>query len=294
MSLEYILLIGKEILGLYAQVIPPMLVLAAVFTAFSIFQSQASTPGKVWWRSPDVALDVTYALGNTLLAPYLSLPAMVLVTLSLSSVMTAPEVRDYISHGKGPLSVLPFWWQALAFFAISDFISYWIHRVFHGGLWRFHAIHHSGEQVDWTTAYRFHPVNIMLQPAFLTIVMLSLGVAPEVFAYFIPLEALAATWAHSNCNWTLGPLKYIIVTPVFHRWHHSSPEEGGNSNFSTTFSFWDLLFGTFYMPEGKLPQTFGIDDHDFPKQYFAQLAYPFRVKGKDSVATAQFGPVSGS
>ena len=105
------------------------------------------------------------------------------------------------------------------------------------------------------------------------------------------LEALAATWAHSNCNWTLGPLRYIFVTPVFHRGHHSSPEEGGNSNFATTFSFWDLVFGTFYMPEGKLPQTFGIDDHHFPKSYFAQLVYPFRLQGKDQIITERLETV---
>ena len=46
-------------------------------------------------------------------------------------------------------------------------------------MWRYHAIHHSAEEVDWTTSYRFHPVNLMLQPALVTVIMLTLGISPE-------------------------------------------------------------------------------------------------------------------
>jgi sterol desaturase/sphingolipid hydroxylase (fatty acid hydroxylase superfamily) len=53
------------------------------------------------------------------------------------------------------------------------------------------------------------------------------------------------------------------------------PDEGGNSNFASTFAMWDLLFGTFYMPAGRLPANYGVDDPKFPVGFLKQLAYPF-------------------
>ena len=61
-----------------------------------------------------------------------------------------------------------------------------------------------------------------------------------------------------------GPVKYVLATPVFHRWHHTWLEEGGNTNFAGTFPIWDILFGTFRMPENELPADYGVDDQPVP------------------------------
>jgi sterol desaturase/sphingolipid hydroxylase (fatty acid hydroxylase superfamily) len=106
--------------------------------------------------------------------------------------------------------------------------------------------------------------------------------------FFMPFDSLSAAFVHANVNWKFGPLKYIIATPVFHRWHHGPADDGGSSNFAPTFAFWDVMFGTFYMPEGRLPETFGTDDHSFPEGYFKQLMYPFRkVPPTEAAAPAQ-------
>jgi sterol desaturase/sphingolipid hydroxylase (fatty acid hydroxylase superfamily) len=69
----------------------------------------------------------------------------------------------------------------------------------------------------------------------------------------------------------------VLATPVFHRWHHTSMEEGGNTNFAGTFPVWDMLFGTWRMPEHTLPDNYGIDNQaSFPTEIAGQLAYPFR------------------
>jgi len=60
------------------------------------------------------------------------------------------------------------------------------------------------------------------------------------------------------------------------RWHHTALEEGGNTNFAGTFPIWDILFGTFRMPEEKLPNAYGVDDQQMPSEIGGQLAYPFR------------------
>jgi sterol desaturase/sphingolipid hydroxylase (fatty acid hydroxylase superfamily) len=91
---------------------------------------------------------------------------------------------------------------------------------------------------------------------------------------------------HANLNWALGPLKYVVATPVFHRWHHTRPEEAGNANFGSLLSLWDVLFGTFRMPGNKLPLRYGIDEPGYPQGFLDQLAHPFR----DLIAHAARGP----
>jgi hypothetical protein len=85
---------------------------------------------------------------------------------------------------------------------------------------------------------------------------------------------------HANLNWTFGPLRFVFASPVFHRWHHTTLEEGLNKNFAPTFPFLDLVFGTFYMPPGKLPEQFGNGESDFPEDFWGQFCYPFRKSSK--------------
>jgi sterol desaturase/sphingolipid hydroxylase (fatty acid hydroxylase superfamily) len=280
MSLDFPVLLLHKILEAYEQQLPVIFGLACLFAVLTIFKSQASDPNKVWWRNRGLATDISYALIHGIVGPYFKLPALVLVYVILSHTVMRPEdVADFFKNGGGPLSTLPFWAQVVVQLVLADFLLYWIHRIFHGNtMWRYHAIHHSSEEVDWTSSYRFHPINLIMQPALVTIIMLTLGISPAVMAFLVPFDVLTAAWVHANLNWTFGPLKYVIATPVFHRWHHTLPDEGGNSNFAPTFAFWDWIFGTFYMPEGKLPQTFGCDDHLFPEGYFQQLLYPFKPK----------------
>ena len=251
MNFDPIVVVLTKILDTYSHQIPIIIGLAVLFSILSIFKAQASNPEKVWWRNPGLVTDFTYAMIHGVLGPYFKLPAFAVMFVVLSgTIMTPADASDFFAHGKGPLSGMPFWAQVIVYMILADFLLYWIHRIFHGhNMWRYHAIHHSSEEVDWTTTYRFHPVNLMLQPALVSVIMMTLGISPEAMAFLVPFDILSAAWVHSNLNWTLGPLKYVVATPVFHRWHHTQPDEGGNSNFAPTFAFWDWLFGTYYMPE---------------------------------------------
>jgi sterol desaturase/sphingolipid hydroxylase (fatty acid hydroxylase superfamily) len=130
--------------------------------------------------------------------------------------------------------------------------------------------------VDWTTAYRFHPVNMWLGSFLVTTIMLYLGVSPAVLLFLVPFDTTTAAFVHANLNWTLGPLKYVVATPVFHRWHHTSLDEGGNTNFAPLLAVWDVLFGTFYIPAHKLPSRYGIDEPAYPQGFLGQFVHPFR------------------
>jgi len=86
---------------------------------------------------------------------------------------------------------------------------------------------------------------------------------------------------HSNLSWTFGPLRYVLVSPVFHRWHHSDATEATDKNFAAMFSCLDLALGTFYMPANSLPQTLGLSASEktiHPRTLPGQLLYPFRKR----------------
>jgi sterol desaturase/sphingolipid hydroxylase (fatty acid hydroxylase superfamily) len=177
-----------------------------------------------------------------------------------------------------PVRHLPFWVQCLIILAIQDFMSYWIHRFFHGRrAWKFHAIHHSSVELDWMSAGRFHPVNL-LQFVVIDLVILSMGFSIPAILMLAPINFIHSALVHANLNWTFGPLRYVIASPVFHRWHHTTQEEGLDKNFAGTFPVLDLMFGTFYMPRGKLPANYGINDPNFPEGFWQQMRHPFREK----------------
>lgn len=276
---------------IYSKQIPVMIALAIGFTLLAIFESQKSSPGKAWWRNPGLITDLTYGLVHAGIGQYFKIPAMIAVMMILMGIMKEDEINACFKEGRGPLSQVPFYWQVAFYMIAGDFLLYWIHRIFHGAtMWRFHAPHHSATEVDWTTTYRFHPVNLALGPAAVSILMFTLGIKPGVMAFTLPFDIVSAAFVHANVNWTLGPLKYVIATPVFHRWHHTHTDEGGNMNFAPTFSLWDYLFGTFYMPEGKLPAVFGIDDGPYPEGYLAQLAEPFKPHPAPAAGPAAIVP----
>jgi len=270
--------IGTSVLTTVWGFLPTTIAFAVVFTALSLVSSQACNPGRTWWRNPGLITDICYMVVIPFVAPYLRLSLMVMGAGVLSGVMTNQEINDYFVHGLGPLGGLPFWGQVLAYVVISDFLLYWTHRIFHGAtMWRFHAVHHSAEEIDWTTAYRFHPVNMWLGASLVTVFMLFLGVSPTVLLFLVPFDTTTAAFVHANLNWTLGPLKYVVATPVFHRWHHTPLDQGGNTNFAPLLSVWDVLFGTFSMPEHKLPSHYGIDEPAYPQGFIGQLVHPFRT-----------------
>src|SRR5438477_457767 len=90
----------------------------------------------------------------------------------------------------------------------------------------------------------------------------------------VVIVALYAIGLHANVRWTFGPLRYMLASPTFHRWHHTSEDAGLDKNFAGLFPIWDLMFGTFYLPRTQ-PTRFGVSD-PVPDGIIGQLVWPFR------------------
>ena len=198
---ENIGLLAAKLFDIYSGLLVVLVILAVLFTLLTAFASQACDPARRWWTNPELPTDIAYALGTTFVQHWhlLGLPAMAFIYGCLSGFMTPAEIKDYIANGHGPLGGIGFWWQVAIQLVVTDFFLYWIHRGFHGPhMWRFHAIHHSPVEVDWHTAFRFHPVNLALGSQFVALLMLTLGIAPEVPVYLIVWDVLSAAFVHAN------------------------------------------------------------------------------------------------
>jgi sterol desaturase/sphingolipid hydroxylase (fatty acid hydroxylase superfamily) len=259
--------------------VPISLALALVFTVLTWFW--ACNPGRPWWRKPDLITDICYWLFIPVITRFLRIGMLIAGAAVLFGITTAVGLIAFYENGHGPLAALPLVAQMIIFLIGEDFILYWSHRLFHGNqLWKYHAVHHSSEDLEWISAARFHPVNLFFGAVLADVVMLLAGISPNIFVVLGPITIAHSAFVHANLDWTLGPFKYVIASPVFHRWHHTAAERGGEKNFAATFPVLDLIFGTFYMPEGVLPDRYGIADREFPASFGAQLAYPFKNKAE--------------
>jgi sterol desaturase/sphingolipid hydroxylase (fatty acid hydroxylase superfamily) len=257
----------------FLKVLPMSIALGAIFAALSLVS--ACNPGKVWWRKRDLVTDLCYWFFIPLFARYLRIGLLVLGAAVLFGITTSKGLIQFYDNGHGPLARFPLWVQVIIFFAAADFLLYWIHRAFHQPrFWKVHAVHHSSEELDWISAARFHPVNIFLGSVAVDVILLLAGISPNVLIFIGPFTIAHSAFVHANLNWTLGPFKYVLAGPVFHRWHHTAVERGGSRNFASTFPVLDLLFGTFYMPACERPDHYGVAD-PIPPSFGEQLLYPF-------------------
>jgi sterol desaturase/sphingolipid hydroxylase (fatty acid hydroxylase superfamily) len=224
----------------------------------------------------DAWVDAVYWIGAPLAYGGVSL-GMMAGGLAVIFQGDAQAIRAHMTNGADWADGQPLWLLALGVLIVTDFSMYWTHRLFHAGrLWRYHAIHHAPEHLDFLHAARFHPVNFIAHGVFANALALWIGFPPAAIAALAPFNILYSAMVHANLNWTFGPLRYVFASPVFHRWHHTGPDEGGSSNFAATFSCLDLLFGTWHMPEGVKPGATGIVDRDMPEGLVGQLLYPFK------------------
>ncbi len=168
--------------------------------------------------------------------------------------------------------------QAVEVVVLVDFLGYWLHRAFHrfGPAWRVHAVHHSSTELTWLSAVRVHPINDAVPNMLGAIVLVLAGFDITTLAVAVPFFTLYAITVHGDLTWTYGPLRHVIASPVFHRWHHTTEEQGLNKNFAGLLPLWDRLFGTLHLPVDQRPSAFGVLGTPVPEGFWPQLTFPFR------------------
>jgi sterol desaturase/sphingolipid hydroxylase (fatty acid hydroxylase superfamily) len=232
-----------------------LLLLAVIFVPLErIF---ALHPQKVFRRAflPDLAY---YFLSSLLPKLILVLPMAVI---------------GWALHYLAPIALhsrvagMPLGTRFAASMLVGEIGFYWGHRWSHEipFLWRFHAIHHSAEEMDWLINTRAHPVDMVFTRLCGFVPMYVLGLAQPVARTLdiVPLLVIlvGTLWGffiHANLNWRFGPLEWLVATPAFHHWHHTY-EEPLNKNYAPMLPWVDRIFGTYHMPSSEWPSRYGTD-----------------------------------
>jgi sterol desaturase/sphingolipid hydroxylase (fatty acid hydroxylase superfamily) len=165
-----------------------------------------------------------------------------------------------------------------------DFIIYLQHRMFHFVpiFWRVHMVHHTDEDIDVTTAVRFHPLEIILSLLIKFAAVATIGAPPLSVLIFEVLLNGASMFNHGNIKIPLyidRIIRMVLVTPDMHRVHHSVITQETNSNYGFSFSWWDRLLGTYKAQprEGHDKMKIGLNGYhdDRSLKLTALLAMPF-------------------
>ena len=198
--------------------------------------------------------------------------AATVAVLSYASALAVPEAVHVVIRGQ------PGWMQFVQLFVLADFFFYLAHRLVHRvpWLWRFHAVHHSSEHMDWLATFRVHPVDQILNSTIIAVPAAALGFSSGPLLVYALVYRVHALLLHSNVNAPLGPLERVFASPRYHHWHHADERHAYDRNFGGQLVIWDHMFDTWHEPNGR-PAKYGVGG-TMPAGYIQQLLAPFRPK----------------
>ncbi len=234
-----------------------------------------------------------FARGHLQDACYLALhAALVIPLMTLLSVGSALLLESYLPWIElRPAEHLPRALLVVLTIVAMDGANWLAHYADHRleALWRFHALHHSQEELSVLTSFRAHPLmhttGFILATVPVVVLMPTLPIAPVLITTYV----CVGTLQHANLRWTFGPLGKFIVSPAYHRLHHDPLRQ--DLNLGVVLVVWDLLSGRARFPSPADPvRTTGLAGRPVPVEQqvrsagvrlmATQLAEPFKVRGR--------------
>ncbi len=176
------------------------------------------------------------------------------------------------------------WMTMILGLLILDLIASWlVHYVEHHvkWMWKFHAIHHTDQHVDTTTANRHHPGESVFRFIFTLAAVVIVGAPMWLVFLYQTLSVVLTQFNHSNflLNKTVDKiLSWVFVTPNMHHVHHHYRMPYSDTNYGNIFSCWDRIFGT-YINVDNSNIKYGLDTHMDVKNHsniLEMLKIPFQ------------------
>lgn len=179
------------------------------------------------------------------------------------------------------VQALPLWLRMILSLVVGEIGFYWGHRWCHehAFLWRFHAVHHSAEHLNFLVNTRAHPLDLVftrlcgLPLLYATGLASVVGPHPTLIPAFVLFTgSLWSFFIHGNVRWRFGPFEEVLASPAFHHWHHTY-DDHKDRNYSSMVPVMDRVFGTFYLP-AAWPERYGTAT-PMPDGLGGQLLEPF-------------------
>jgi sterol desaturase/sphingolipid hydroxylase (fatty acid hydroxylase superfamily) len=210
---------------------------------------------------------LVFAPGHVQDACFVALHAVVVIPLmTLLSVGAAALIGDHAQWIElRSTSDWPAWLLIPATVVAMDGANWLAHYADHrlDSLWRFHALHHSQEELSVLTSFRAHPLmhttGFLLATIPVVILMPTRPIAPVLITIYVCIGTLQ----HANVRWTFGPAGRVIVSPAYHRLHHAPDIQ--RANLGVVLTIWDVLAGFAQFPaRGDQVGRTGLDGRPVP------------------------------
>ena len=220
------------------------------------------------------------ARGHVQDACFLALHAIVVIPLmTLLSVGAATLIGGHASWIElRPAAHWPGWLLVPVTIVAMDGANWLAHYADHrfDALWRFHALHHSQEELSVLTSFRAHPLMHTTGFLLASIPVVVLMPARAIDPVLITAYVCVGTLQHANLRWTFGPLGRVLVSPSYHRLHHATDIQ--DANLGVVLTIWDVLAGRARFPSraSRVGRT-GLDGRPVPVEQDNPAAPPLRL-----------------
>jgi sterol desaturase/sphingolipid hydroxylase (fatty acid hydroxylase superfamily) len=175
------------------------------------------------------------------------------------------------AYGIVPALALPPWIEVAVTVVLLDYTLFVWHVLTHRVpfLWRFHEVHHADQDLDASTALRFHFAEMLLSVPWRVAQIAVVGAAPLALSAWQTLTLLAILFHHSNVCLP-APLERrlcrVVMTPRLHGIHHSVARDETDSNWGTILSVPDHLHGTARLGPRQAAITIGTPTRRVPDE----------------------------
>ena len=195
---------------------------------------------------------------------------VLLPAVSVGEALAVPALRQAVR-------ALPLVVQFAACVLVADLAQYAVHRAFHRVplLWRFHAVHHSAETMDWIAGSRLHLVDVVATRGLVLLPLVVLGFDERAVYAYLALVSFHAVFIHANFAPRAAWLERWVAMPRYHHWHHAIENEARDRNFAVHLPMIDRWFGTHHLPADAWPAGYGIAGVKAPEGYLRQLIWGF-------------------
>ena len=212
------------------------------------------------------------------LTAYAAVVVPLIIVIDLGFSLTLQHAAPWLSAPNlGHVPRLAILVLAVLLMDAFNWLAHWSNHRW-GALWRFHAVHHSQEELSVLTSFRAHPlVHTSFLISVIPVVVLSSNatIPATVITVYICLSSLP----HANLPWTFGPVGKVIVSPAYHRLHHASTGRI-DLNLGSVFTIWDVVTRRAAFPvRGAEPIATGLHRRPVPIEQARPAWEPLHVLG---------------